>query len=108
MLRTRGTAHLRLGMAEQQGGIACKHAQLAQLTACSSAGSSRPRWRQCPPPPLAPQIHGGNGYLIQQFMAKKTNQRTDGWGGDVAGRCRQAAGGCVLACARAAALACSC
>ena len=34
------------------------------------------------------EIHAGNGYLLQQFMAKKTNLRTDGYGGAVAGRCR--------------------
>ncbi|KAG2449680.1 hypothetical protein HYH02_005209 [Chlamydomonas schloesseri] len=34
------------------------------------------------------EIHGGNGYLLQSFMAKKTNQRTDKYGGSVANRCR--------------------
>ncbi|KAG2428686.1 hypothetical protein HXX76_011391 [Chlamydomonas incerta] len=34
------------------------------------------------------ELHGGNGYLLQSFMAKKTNQRTDKYGGSVANRCR--------------------
>lgn len=34
------------------------------------------------------EIHGGNGYLLQAFMAQKTNQRTDKYGGSVANRCR--------------------
>ncbi|MEU6591694.1 alkene reductase [Streptomyces sp. NPDC046881] len=34
------------------------------------------------------EIHGGNGYLVHQFLADNTNLRTDGWGGDVAGRIR--------------------
>jgi len=34
------------------------------------------------------ELHAGNGYLLQQFMAKKTNQRPDQYGGAVANRCR--------------------
>jgi N-ethylmaleimide reductase len=34
------------------------------------------------------EIHGANGYLVHQFLATNANQRTDAWGGSVAGRTR--------------------
>src|ERR1700712_3573522 len=34
------------------------------------------------------ELHAANGYLLHQFLADGTNQRTDGYGGDVAGRIR--------------------
>ncbi len=34
------------------------------------------------------EIMGSEGYLINEFLAKKTNQRKDQWGGDFAGRMR--------------------
>jgi 2,4-dienoyl-CoA reductase-like NADH-dependent reductase (Old Yellow Enzyme family) len=33
-------------------------------------------------------IHGGNGYLISQFLSPLANRRTDRWGGDAEGRWR--------------------
>ncbi|MBH1934843.1 alkene reductase [Streptomyces sp. AV19] len=37
------------------------------------------------------ELHGANGYLIQQFFSTNANLRTDGWGGSVEGRIRFAA-----------------
>ncbi len=34
------------------------------------------------------EIHGANGYLIEQFMQSRTNLRTDAYGGSIANRCR--------------------
>lgn len=34
------------------------------------------------------EIHGANGYLLDQFLTAQTNLRTDRWGGDVHGRVR--------------------
>ncbi len=32
------------------------------------------------------EVMGSEGYLINQFLSRKTNRRTDKWGGDLAGR----------------------
>lgn len=34
------------------------------------------------------EIHGANGYLLDQFLQDKTNKRTDGYGGSIANRAR--------------------
>jgi N-ethylmaleimide reductase len=34
------------------------------------------------------EIHAANGYLIDQFLQSKTNQRSDGYGGSPENRCR--------------------
>ncbi|MFN0182989.1 MAG: alkene reductase [Aquabacterium sp.] len=34
------------------------------------------------------EIHGANGYLIDQFLQDGSNHRTDGWGGSIDNRCR--------------------
>ncbi len=34
------------------------------------------------------ELHGANGYLIDQFLNTASNQRTDAWGGSVANRVR--------------------
>ncbi|MBY4949293.1 NADH:flavin oxidoreductase [Cupriavidus respiraculi] len=38
----------------------------------------------------AVEIHGANGYLLDQFLTGHTNQRIDGWGGDIRHRVRLA------------------
>ncbi|MFD5596051.1 NADH:flavin oxidoreductase [Streptomyces griseorubiginosus] len=47
------------------------------------------------------ELHGGHGYLIDQFLRPESNPRTDGYGGDLGGRTRFAAE--VVAACRAAA-----
>ncbi|KAK1220729.1 hypothetical protein PQX77_016555 [Marasmius sp. AFHP31] len=34
------------------------------------------------------EVHGANGYLIEQFLKEKTNHRTDGYGGSIENRAR--------------------
>jgi NADPH2 dehydrogenase len=34
------------------------------------------------------EIHGANGYLVDQFLQTTCNQRTDSWGGSIANRAR--------------------
>ena len=34
------------------------------------------------------EIHAANGYLLDQFLRDKTNQRTDAYGGSIENRCR--------------------
>lgn len=34
------------------------------------------------------ELHGANGYLLHQFLAENTNQRTDGYGASAEGRAR--------------------
>jgi N-ethylmaleimide reductase len=34
------------------------------------------------------EIHGANGYLINQFLCESSNQRTDEYGGSIENRCR--------------------
>jgi N-ethylmaleimide reductase len=32
------------------------------------------------------EVHGANGYLLDQFLKRGSNQRTDGWGGSIENR----------------------
>jgi len=34
------------------------------------------------------EIHGANGYLLEQFLQSRSNQRDDHWGGNIANRAR--------------------
>ena len=36
------------------------------------------------------EVMGSEGYLINQFICKRTNKRDDEWGGELSGRCRLA------------------
>ncbi len=44
------------------------------------------------------EIHGANGYLIDQFLRKGSNLRTDDWGGSIANRTRFLQAVCVGVC----------
>ncbi|MDD5276830.1 MAG: alkene reductase [Methylovulum sp.] len=47
------------------------------------------------------EIHGANGYLLDQFLRDGTNQRTDSYGGNIENRCRlllEVAAAVVAAC----------
>jgi hypothetical protein len=47
------------------------------------------------------EIHAGNGYLLQQFMAAAANQRNDEYGGNMENRCRilmEVLKACVVSC----------
>ena len=46
------------------------------------------------------EIHGANGYLVDQFLNTASNQRTDRWGGSVENRIRFAVEVCKRAAAR--------
>lgn len=34
------------------------------------------------------EVHGGNGYLVDEFLSDASNHRTDQWGGNIENRCR--------------------
>ena len=34
------------------------------------------------------ELHGANGYLLEQFLSPISNVRTDGYGGSIENRCR--------------------
>jgi N-ethylmaleimide reductase len=34
------------------------------------------------------EIHGANGYLLEQFLHSRSNRRNDAWGGSIENRCR--------------------
>lgn len=34
------------------------------------------------------EIHGANGYLLEQFLQSRSNRRTDDYGGSIENRCR--------------------
>jgi N-ethylmaleimide reductase len=54
----------------------------------SSSSSARARRTRSKPASTGVEIHGANGYLLDQFVEDGTNQRTDGYGGSIANRMR--------------------
>jgi N-ethylmaleimide reductase len=48
----------------------------------------RPRYARRLPALMAFELHGGNGYLPDQFLQDGSNKRTDAYGGSVANRSR--------------------
>ena len=48
----------------------------------------------------AVEVHGAHGYLLDSFLMKRRNQRTDEYGGDLRGRLRMVLETCALVSAR--------
>jgi len=59
-------------------------AAIADIISCFATAAAICKVAGCD----AVQLHGGHGYLISQFLSPLTNQRTDGYGGDLTGRSR--------------------
>jgi len=77
-------AAVKLSTADGDGIRGATEADIARVTADFVAAA-----RRCEAAGFAGvEIHGANGYLFTQFLAPKDNPRTDGYGGDLAGRAR--------------------
>ena len=79
-----GKAMIETGMVPYETPQALTADEIYDVIAAYAAGARRAQLAGFD----AVEIHGANGYLIDQFLQSGTNQRTDDWGGSVERRAR--------------------
>lgn len=73
-----------VGASDTEGARGLSTAEVEQLRDDFIAGAVRARAAGFD----GVEVHGAHGYILTQFLAAETNRRTDGYGGDAAGRQR--------------------